>query len=453
MRTKPRGSMGKAVVAVVVAVVVMSATPARADEILQRDPETGSTTVLKAYKIVGEYAAEVRYRERKRGPIKTVPAWSVMDVRRRERPREEIRKLRDAMRWLDQGDAESAHAMLLRISGGGLRTDEKSGVTSYRSFRADDKSRTKRPTWWREYAHFFQAKALFVRGSRTGDRKLLQLALLALKDGPVPAAKKGTRSGGFLRRFDRGRSRFTAEALWMVGEIQRGLGRFAEAQAAFQILLDHAVGDHLGARWVLAARLGQAAVAREQGRSADAIGAARDAAALMKILLEKEARAWTAREIGVLHARARAEVAELLLAAAEANPSQPNRIALQRHVEADRPEAVLTQVAGLPAPQRSARLAGAYDSRSRVVVLGCLGWLALQKGELQQAQMAFREIAVRHFEDPDWHARALYHLAESLRAAARAKQGSNRVALLAEAHDAQQQLRRLYPNSPWARRG
>src|SRR5262245_45883417 len=105
------------------AATATTASLARADEILVRDPVTCERKTIKAADITAETWLEVSYREKERGPVKTVPTPDVVDVKRTTND-PQAAKLQAARDELSRGNLREARSALQDLTGAGWRTDE-----------------------------------------------------------------------------------------------------------------------------------------------------------------------------------------------------------------------------------------------------------------------------------------------------------------------------------------
>jgi hypothetical protein len=423
---------------------------ARADEIVYRDAETCAETTVRVDSIESETWTEIRYAERPRAPTKSVPTAQVLEIRR-DGQTPEAKSLLAAIGDLERGNVSDARAALGDLSGGGYAVDLETRKRRYRSFTENDPpGKNQRPPWTSEYAHFFYAKALYQEGDQKKDMDLLNEALLALEDLPVPGGDAKARTGGFLKRFQGGNSRWYANAMLLKAQALVGLGRYEDAEKAYKDLGDKALSLDIGPRWAYEAKLGPGRIAEAGGKTLDAVNAYTDAANFMRLLLEKETRGCVRKEIGRLFSRARVEAAGVMLRQAEKTRSSAEFANLRQFIEQGTPQALMKTYRALPKAQLDALIEGAMDPRVQAVAQTGLGLAYLQEKAYEQAILAFRSVEVKHFGVAEEHARALHYLAEAADAASKQARGAARDVYAAYRDDALKRLREDHPNSPWA---
>lgn len=434
--------------------LALLAPAAHADDIVYRDPDTCSETTLPGVEITSEGWTEIRYKEGGRTE-KSVPTALVVEIRYTDKS-PQTRDLRNAIQDLERGNVSEALSQLRVLSGGGYTTDLTSGQRRFKGFAEGDPSgRGKRPSWQSEYAHFHYVKALVEEGIQKDDDALLEEALLALVDQDIPGAEKkdGTmpRTGGFLGRFDGGNSRFYPEAMLLRARALLALGRSKDALAAYKELDDKAALD-IGPRWAYEAKMGPARVAEAQGRYLDAIGASKDAATTMRLMLRDETRNCLRRQLGRLFSRARMLEAELRLRQAEKNRSAAEFRELRKFITESTPEALRRAFGTLPENQREALVAGAMDPNVQAVFQNALGFASLQERRYDEAILAFRSVEVKYFAEPEQHARALYYLAQAADGAATQAKSPAAKKLYETYRDrARQRLEQEHPGSTWTK--
>jgi hypothetical protein len=449
-RRRPLG-----VAALAVAALVVAAVPARADEIVYNDPDTCERKTIRAGEIVAETQKEVQYREKERtGPVKTVATALVVDIRRTSTD-SNAAKLQEGVEELARGNVTEAREALLKVSGGGWQVDSE-GKRNFTPFTANDPpGKGKRPGWVSEYAHFHYAKALVLDGLRQKKKDLLEEALLALDDAPVPGGDGKTKSGGFLGRFKDIGSRWLSEATILKARALVGLQRYDDAAKVYAALLDDVVALGISPRWALEAKLGPGEIAEAQGKPQDAQTAYTAAANLMAVLLETEGRNCLRREIGRLYSVARMRAAAVMLRAAEEHKSPAEFKALREFIEQGSPEALRKKFGTRPAPEVEALVGGAQDSFVQAVGQNGLGLAYFNEKRYDEAILALRAVSVKHFdvpESPDEPARALYWLAQAADAAAKEAKGDAAKFYETVKADALRSLKEEHPNSPYARK-
>lgn len=429
------------------------ASAAQADEIVYRDPDTCAETQLRGVEVTSEGWTEIRYKDDGRTE-KSLPAPLVLDIRREDKSAQ-TRDLKSAIEELQRGNVSEARARLRVLSGGGYVQDLETGQRKFRGFAENDPTgRGKRPSWQSEYAHFYYVKALVEEGVAKKDEELLQEALLALDDQPIPGAEakdgKVPRTGGFLGRFDGGNSRFYPEAMLLKARALLALGKSKEALAAYKDLDDKAALD-IGPRWAFEAKMGPARVAEAQGRYLDAINASKDAATTMVLMIKEEVRGCLRRELGRYYSRARMLEARIRLQQAEQNRSAAEYRQLRDFINESSPEALKRTFGTLPEDQRDALVAGAMDPNVQAVFQNALGFAALQERRYDEAILAFRGVEVKYFAEPEEHARALHYLAQAADGAAQQARNPSEKKLYETYRDrARERLQQEHPRSEWA---
>jgi hypothetical protein len=309
--------------------------------------------------------------------------------------------------------------------------------------------RGRRPPWTSEYAHFFHAKALALVGLEREDEAILQEALLALDDLPVPGGKET--SGGFLGRFKGGNSRWYPEALALKGRVLVGLERHEEAAKVLDQLYEESVGNKLDPRWAYEAKIGAGAIAEARDQAEDAVTAYTRAADAMVTLLKDTAEECRRREFGRWYSMGRMKAASVLLAAAEKARSAAQYGRLRQYLEDSSPDALRRKFSTLPPGQLDALLVGAQDPMVQAVLMNGMGVSYLNEGKHDEALIALGTVGATHFQVPEEHARALYYFARAAEAAAKAAKGSAAKAYEAMGKAALSALKSEHPNSPWAK--
>jgi tetratricopeptide (TPR) repeat protein len=433
------------------ALLLLAATgrEACADEILHHDPETGAIVTTRAEEIVSETWTEVTYRDRQRGPTKSLPTPLVKDVVRSAESAQ-ARDLVNAIAELSRGGATEAATALGNLSGGGWRQDVTTRERTYRPFtEAGTNGGGSRPDWTSEYAHFYYVKALYQDGVARGDKERLEEAWLALEDQPVPGGS--ARTGGFLARFKGGNSRFYAEAMILKGDLLLALGRHDDAAKAYEEVYDKVIGVDLGPRWAFQAALGPGRVAEAKGDALDAVNKYKDAANFMRLRLEAETRGFLRRAIGVYHSRARMRAAAVMLEQAEKNKSPAEFQRLREFLEQGSAAALRAGHRALPPAQVEALVAGALDPEVQAVSQNGMGLAYLSEKDYERAILAFRSVDVKYFAVAAEHARALHYLAKAADAAAKAASGAAARAFHERTRDeALERLKAEHPQSRWS---
>ncbi len=430
---------------------------ARADEIVYVDPDTCAEITVRVEEIVSETWAEVKYREKARGPEVSVPTALVVSIRH-DAGGAQLKELQNAIGELGRGNLAEARRALKVLSGGGFKQNLESGKLEYQSFSLNDPpGKRKRPPWSSEYAHFFYAKALYEEGSKRKDKELLDHAYLALVDQDLPSGEKDEegkkkRTGGFLKRFELGNSRYYADAMALTAKTLVGLGRYPEAAKAFKALGDAAIANDIGPKWAFEARLGAGLIAEAEGKYVQAINAYKDAATFMRLLLPRETRACFRNLIGRLHSRARMRAAGIMLRRAEKNKSPAEFAELRDFIHESTPEALAKKYRTLPGSQKDALVEGALDPEVQAVMQNGLGLAFLQEGKFEDAILSFRAVEVKYFQVPEEHARALHYLARAADGAASKASDEARALYERYRDEARSRLKAEYPNSPWAQK-
>ncbi len=412
-----------------------------------------------AEEITSETATEIKYREKARGPELSVPTALVVLLKRDAGAGgAQGRDLQNAIGELDRGNLAEARRALKNLSGGGLKQDLESGKMVYQGFATNDPpGKRKRPPWYSEYAHFFYAQALYEEGLQRKDEELLKQAYLALVDQPLPEGGKDDKgkpltTGGFLKRFQDGNSRYYADAMALAAKTLVGLRQYDEAAKMFKALGDEAIASDIGPTWAYEAKLGAGRIAEAQGKYLEAINGYKDAATFMRLLLPRETRNCFRRLIGRLHSRARMQAAGIMLQRAEKNRSPSEFAELRDFINESTPEALERQYRTLPSAQRVALVEGALDPQVQAVMQNGLGLAYLQEGKFEEAILAFRRVEVKYFQVPEEHARALHYLARAADEAAKQAAGDEARNLYQTYSDnARSRLKAEYPNSPWAK--
>jgi tetratricopeptide (TPR) repeat protein len=421
---------------------------ARADEIVYQDPATCERRTLRASEIVSETWTEIQYREKAKGPVKTIAANQVLDIRRSSED-SNVAALLNAISELDRGHLPEARDALHAITTGGYRISGETGEKRFVPFtEGDPTGGRKRPSWVSEYAHFFYAKALARLGMADKREEVLTEARLALDDQPVPGTE--LRSGGFLGRFKGGNSRWLPEAMLLNAQVLTALGQYDEASKVYDALYDASIQAQIGPRWAYEAKLGPGAIAQAQDKTVDAANSYASAADIMLLLLKNETRPCARREIGRYYSRARTKGAEVRLDAAVAHNSKAEFAALRSYIEKGTPEVLRKQFASDPA--LDVLIAGARDPYVQAVTQNALGMSYFSEGRFEEAILAFRVVTVAYFQVPEQPALALYHLAQSADGAAQAAKADAKPLYAAMKDQALETLRRDHASSPWAKK-
>lgn len=432
---------------------------ATADEIVVRDLNTGAKSSIRCWGVTSESWSEVKYKERERSAEKTVRTLTVVDIVRSDKS-VTAESLRNAIAEVRRGNFREAADALYAISGGGWKQDIASGVRNYVSFSANDpKGRNRRPPWTSEYSHFYYAKAKFLEGKAAKDRALIEEALLAIDDVPVPgdASKK---TGGFLGRFAGGNSRFYAEAMWIKASALIAMARYDDAAPVFQELHNSAIRVPLEPRWAYEGKIGPGVIAEAKDNPTGAVEGYNGAATTMEVLLKDENRAWMQGEYGRYFSRARMRVAAVKLKNAEKRKAASAFADLRNWIKQGQPETLRQRAKskGLPPAAIAALVAGARDPVVQAVGLNGIGlaYLSEPTPKYEQALLAFKAVVVKYFQVPEQPARALHYLAKAAdgaaKAAAKAKKPAVNEMYVTMRDEASKTLRRDYPDSKWANR-
>lgn len=433
------------------AALLTGAASARADEIVTLHPDTCEQVVIKAHEVLPETWTEVEYRERDKGPTKKVPLALVLEIHRSAASKDKS-NLENALLELDRGNLTEARMALRELAGGGYSTQE--GQRVFTSFMPKDtgKAKGKRPAWTAEYAHFFYAKALVLEGLKTQNDKLLEEALLCLDDLPVPGAdpKQEATTGGFLARFKGGNSRWLPEAIALKGRALIGLKRFEDAAKVFEDLYNQAVTSGLSPRWVYEAKVGPGLIAEAQGDQAKAIQAYEQAPTALDTLIAQVPNRCLRLEVGRYYSQLRAHAAALMLAKAEAAGTAAAYGPVKAYLLEGQPEALKRRLGSRPPEQQEALLTGARAPEVQAVNQIGLGQAYLAEGKFEEAVLALRAVAIRHFGARERAAAALYFLAKAADGAGKAAKGAAQGFYLKLKDDALNQLKTDYRESPYA---
>jgi len=435
--------------------LLLWAASARADEIVVRDLASGQESTVPCYAVTSETWAEVKYKERKRSAEKSVPTISVVRIKRNDKSKA-ASDLVGAIDSLNRGNFAEAASALHDISGGGWYVDTVgSGDKKYVSFSKNDPTgKNKRPTWISEYAHFYYAKALFLAGEAKNDRDLIEEALLALDDVPVPGGKGKT--GGFLGRFSGGNSRFVPEAMALKARALKFLARYDDAGVTFNALHKAAISIPLDPQWAYEGLIGTGSIAEAKGDFTRAVESYRGAITTMLVLLGQESRTYMRQRYGRYYSQARMRVARLKLQVAEKRKAASAFADLRNWITEGQPEAIRRtgKSKGLPAESIAALVAGARDPLVQAVGYNGIGlaYLREAKPKYVNAMLAFKAVAVKYFEEPEQHARALYYLAQAAEGASKGAKGEVQSMYASIAEQALTMLRSQHPESSWARK-
>jgi tetratricopeptide (TPR) repeat protein len=437
----------------IAAAAALAALPraARADEIVVQDPETCERQTVKASEIVSETWVQIQYREKERGPLKTIPTADVVEIRRDTNDQQAAR-LTDALEELRRGNVREAREALQIVNGGGWKVDSEGRKVFVAFNEADAQAKGKRPSWVSEYSQFFYARALVKEGLADKKNDLLEEALLALDDRPVPGGDAKKTSGGFLKRFKDGNSRWYPEALMLDAQALTALGRYDDAAKRYDELYGYAASLPIGPRWAYEAKVGAGEIAEAQGKPVDAVNAYVAAADVMRILLEKETHNCARREIGRYYSKARMKGAEVKLHAAEEHRSKAEFADLRKYIEDGSPDAIRQKFAGRPKAEIDAVVAGARDPYVQAVAQNGLGLAYLNEGAFEEAVLAFRGVDVKYFQVPEEPARALYYLSQAADGAAKQAKGEGAKYYEALRDEALKSLRTEHPDSPFAKK-
>jgi tetratricopeptide (TPR) repeat protein len=439
---------------------VALAPTARADEIVTRHPETCELVTIKAAEVLPETWTEVEYRERDRGPTKKIPLTLVVDIKRTSGGKDRS-LLEGAIQDLERGNLAEARAALKDVAGGGYSTiDGKRVFTSFVPKGAGT-AKGKRPTWTAEYGHFFYAKALVLEGLKSGNTNLLEEALLVLEDVPNPAPApppEGSRekpdagtTGGFLGRFKGGNSRWLPDAMHLKALALVGVKRFDQAAAAFEELYNQALGVGLSPKWVYEAKVGPGLIAEAQNDAEKAVQAYERAPTALETLIAQVPSRCLRLEAGRYFSQVRARAAALLLDKAEKAGSDAAFLSLKTFLMDGQPEALQQRFSGRPREQLEALMAGARDPEVQAVAMTGLGMAYRAEKKYDEAILALRTVAARHFAARDQAARALFYLAKSAEEAAAGAKPDVKAAYMKERDSALRELK-AYPESTYASR-
>ncbi len=427
--------------------VALADGPARAEDVIvTRHPETCEQVVIKCFEVLPETWTEVKYKERERGPEKSVPLAMVVEIKRGSGGKERS-NLEAAVQELERGNLTEARLALREQAAGGSKTED--GQLKFTPFpKGGTGAKGKRPAWTQEYAHFYYGKALVLEGLKSGSEKLLEEALLVLTDVPIPGGTETT--GGFLGRFKGGNSRWLPDAMALRAQALLGLKRYDEAAAAYGELFDQAVGVGLSPRWVYEAKIGPGRIAEAQGETDKAVQAYERAPTALETLLGQAPNRCLRLEIGRYYSRVRMHAGELLLRKAEAAGNPAAFLSVKTYLEESQPDALKRRLAGRPPEQVEALLAGARDTEVQAVLLSGLGQAYLADRRFDDAVLALAGVAVRNADARERAAAALYHLAKAAEGAATAAQGDAKKAYDEIKAGALKRLKTDYPESPYA---
>jgi len=436
--------------ALMAAALVWTACPAHADEIEILDLDTCETKTIRVAEIVSETWATVTYRRTRagRGPVEQVPTLAVVEVRRDGD--DAIQAVAKAIR---QRNYEEAVTLGRQASGGGWRINNETGERSFNSYNTGDPTgRGKGPSWKSEYAHFFYAKALFLRAKASKDRDGLNEALLALADLPVPDGASGQTSGGFLGRFEGGNSRFYGEAMALHAQTLVALGKYDDAARAYSALATEAARVPLAPAMVYEASLGPGRIAEAKGDLKEASKAYGTASSGLMAALDAETKRCLQLDLGRFFARARAESVRIELDEAEKSGNSGQFAKLKAQLEQETPEALARRYQRKKPSTREAILVGATDPEVRAVAAIALGLANLKSGKLDEAVASLREVTVQHFRRRDQVARAYFYLAQAAEAAAKKAKPEAKPLYEALVKESKEALKSTYSDTEWARR-
>ena len=438
-------------------------TDALADEIIVVDLDTGAKSRMRVHKVMSETWSEIKYIERPKARQKSVPTLTVVEIRRSDRSKDAT-DLANAMADLARGNYSDAATVFQNVCGGGFRDDAATGERTYTSFSAaDPDNKRKRPTWTSEYAHYHYVKALLETAKAEKDLALFDEVLMALVDREyeaqeeTPSGKMKTvkrKSGGFLDRFKGGNSRFYPHAMLAKAEALVGLGKFKEAQAAYDELGTEAGKAQLHPRWTYEALLGKGVIAQAQGDSPKAEIAYEGASAVMVNRMKTEQRQVILEAYGRLYSLGRTRVAEARLANAEKRNAPSAYKELRGYIQAGNPEALKIKHSTLSSKALKALIAGARHPKAQAVGLNATGlaYFFAEKN-YDEALTAFKSVAVKYAGDPDQTSRAYFYIAKAAEAAANGAKNAEIKKMYVDMKDeARRVLRTQYRDSKWAKK-
>jgi len=435
-------------------VALLLAAPALADEILVRDLGSGQESSITCYEVTSETWSEVKYKERERSTEKSVPTLTVVGITRNDKSADAT-NLASAIADIGRRNFKEAARVLQSISGGGWKIDLETGERKYVSFSANDpEGRNKRPSWISEYAHFHYAEAMYLLGEATKDRDAVESAYLALDDVAVPGGKGTT--GGFLGRFAGGNSRFYPDAMALKAKALVQLARYDDAKVVFEELHKAAISIPLDPTWSYEGLIGGGTIAEAKGDLTGAVEGYRGAGTTMEVLLGGETRNYMRQQYGRYYSQARMRVAAVKLLDAEKRKAPAAFADLRSWIKAGMPEEIRAygKSKGLPKESIDALVAGARDPAVQAVGYNGIGLAYLNEPtpKYEEAMLAFKAVAVKYFQEPEEHARALYYLHEAAAGAAKGAKGDVQQMYTAMATEALSMLRSQHPESEYARK-
>jgi hypothetical protein len=439
-----------AILAVVVGLLA-SPTVAHADEIVVLDLETCKRSTMRVAEIVSETWATVSYRLKRegRGPVEEIQTINVVAVRRGDGDR--VEGARAALRQRNYREAISLAQSL--CGGGWTTTVDENGIEKrvYNSFdKNDPSSGRKRPDWKSEYGHFLYAKALTKQGLAERKKDVVEAALLALDDLPVPGADAKQTSGGFLGRFKGGNSRFYGEAMALKAQALTFLGQYDEAKDVFVTLSQDAMRVPLAPQWAYVAATGGGHIAEAKGDLKAAVSEYSRAASSLLAILGTEKHRCHQLELGRFFARARALAIRVKLKEAERTNNKGLYVQLGKELAAETPAQLKTKYQSKPKAVLTAIMVGAQDPEVRAISSIGMGLADFHAGRFEDAVIAFREVTVVHFRRAEQVAQAYYYLGQAAEQAAKKANPKTKTMYESMAKEAKEALRTTFRQTEWA---
>jgi tetratricopeptide (TPR) repeat protein len=424
-----------------VALAVLLAGSARADEIRWTEPTTEETKVEKAFEITDETWAQISYRQKDKGPIKKIDTRLVLDVRRAgDDPN--IASYREALDNFQKGNYRPAAMAFGQVAGGGLRKNPETDVEEYRPFTSEGG----RPKWYAEYAHYWFAKAMYEHGRAKGDAKSLEYAYRAI-------ASDTKDDKGFLARFKEGKSRFYPDAMVLKADIELEQKKPDAALATFKALAEAAAKNPLNPRWTYEAQRGLGRVAEAQGKGPEAEAAYDAATSVLQSNVETAPDAATRRAYGRWYNEMRMQRARVMREGAEKSNSPPEYKRLRDYLTESSPDRLKAKFAGKPAEVVDAVLSGAMSPTVQAVAQNGIGLAHLHEKRYVEALFAFDAVRIKYFQVAEEVPQALYYLATAATAASQAATSQGVKDLYkAQADAARKELTSGYADSPWAKK-
>ncbi len=417
------------------------ASPARADEIRYKDPETCETKVEQIADVSEESWVTIGYRTKAAGPIKRIETRFLVELKRGGDDAGSS-GYRSALQELAAGNFEAARKQFATVAGGGRTKDEETGKVAFKPFSDTAGGKAK---WYVDGAQYHYALASFKEGMAKNDLALVDDALRALD-------AEGAGEKGFLARYKEGKSRWYGDAWLLKGLCQLALKKFDEATVTFDGLYQKVLTTPaIGARIAYEAKLGAGRIAEAKGSTSDAAMAYDAAAAALQSLLEQAQDACSRADLGRFYNEARMQKARVMLDAATKNDAPTDYAELRKYLEAGTPDGLRQKFAGKPKEMIDAIVAGGLSPTVQAVAQNGIGLALLNEKRYAEAVYAFVNVRIKYFSVTDEVPRALFYLAKAADAAAEAATRPDGKALYkSQADAARQELQRSWKESSWA---